>query len=982
MSQERQLRNKVKQYRATKVVFYLLGLPLFVLVVFLSSIRFIGNDPFTGNSEWATQLGFFKDINILFTSPALYGVWIAFGMWLLIAIVHIILSKTVKSRRARTLSVVAFTLVVMLGGMFVIDGVLGAKVAAIAENAPSGVVVQDYKSQLSYYRTVSSGKHSANMTELLIDQVETLEKVYHVEMEGVNKTGVAGAISNKPVTYYDIISDDGERGVDISFRLNAAKNKYELDYSGSGNEFAGDGEITEKVEGKQLVELAPNSKNELVINGEVYSHYFPKLRTDLRGRNCYVWYCKDMESVGWTLEKESVKTDGIYGEGIYANNGLLSDGWIFSFDNVLRILDDYYSAKEEIDANDYSTYYKEIYADAVERREEYYNGDDTDPWLKELYNSEAIRLANFSLTRGELDALIARVGSLLGDNKLFDYLLINPDNFIGDLGELGNQISSLTGPLSKLFEQLNAGLPLSSFGVNSATITTISNVFNDYLFENGRQPINASEIYVCASYKANDCFGREQDHLYIALVGDSGKLYDANDNPVATKGSDGNWYLDSDGSRFDVTPVADSKPLKMKDSQGNEYHFAIDTSENFKDRIFVDIDFDNDFNEDTGVYDFDFNTLSAFLNGALNNVYGKFVTGGSLESTINTVVGIVKGIGLLKQFETENGNMLGLSISGIDIPLAILDSEGNISEFKIDINGILETVLSGLYSYNSAVFKPVWEFYVNPDFDEVDDAIKLNNPEYLAQVAFMKYERAQYEATVHGKMIGSILVGDTLGEGNYPSSFGLATSVAVKQLMSDLSYQPVYFPLYALREMLMLFTGIVVLFYFISFVAAQYEEDFASGKRALRTKKPRKHNAKVIKEMNLDEMSKEADELLEEHYGVSSAAVAEDVADTSGTNKEESANIANEVAEQANDEESANADNEVAETVNDEEVINVSAQANDEEAAITNREDIVQNEDVVDTPEQVNVEENADINNEVGGNTQIPVDENSDKEVR
>ena len=40
--------------------------------------------------------------------------------------------------------------------MFIIDGVYTARLEKIAEAAPEGVVVKDYKTHLSYYRTQTS----------------------------------------------------------------------------------------------------------------------------------------------------------------------------------------------------------------------------------------------------------------------------------------------------------------------------------------------------------------------------------------------------------------------------------------------------------------------------------------------------------------------------------------------------------------------------------------------------------------------------------------------------------------------------------------------------------------------------------------------------------------------------------------------------------------------------------------------------------
>ena len=63
--------------------------------------------------------------------------------------------------------------------------------------------------------------------------------------------------------------------------------------------------------------------------------------------------------------------DGVYGTGIYNSNGMLSDGWAFSLDNVLNILEDYYSAQEEIAANKYDSKFESMYTKAVKARERY-----------------------------------------------------------------------------------------------------------------------------------------------------------------------------------------------------------------------------------------------------------------------------------------------------------------------------------------------------------------------------------------------------------------------------------------------------------------------------------------------------------------------------------------------------------------------------------------------------------------------------------
>ena len=61
MSQNQQYQ-KVKLYRALKIVFYMLGLPLFMVAVCFTTIKFLGHDPFMGDTATTSALGFFMQI--------------------------------------------------------------------------------------------------------------------------------------------------------------------------------------------------------------------------------------------------------------------------------------------------------------------------------------------------------------------------------------------------------------------------------------------------------------------------------------------------------------------------------------------------------------------------------------------------------------------------------------------------------------------------------------------------------------------------------------------------------------------------------------------------------------------------------------------------------------------------------------------------------------------------------------------------------
>lgn len=794
MSQNQQYK-KVKLFRVLKVVFYMLGLPLFLFAVFCSAVKFIGHDPFVGTSEFANQLGFFYSFEELITSPALYGIWIAFAIWAFISIVHIILSKVVKNRRSRMVAMLAICLVVMLGSAFCMDAVFESKITQMQNDAPAGVTVEDYKTQLSYYRALSSAKDGNDYTSNVINQIELLQKVYNVEMQGVNKSGVAGNISNKPITYYNIIDDNGEVGVDISFAV-GEDGLYRLNVDGANN-IVGDGEITQEIEGKQVVRLAPNGNGELVINGKVYSHYFAKEQIFKDGSSRYVWYTKDMMPLG-TEFGDAVTVniqDGVYGEAIYNQTGLLSDGWVFSLDNVLKILADYYKGKAIVEKYDADGILgKDIHEMGVEMREEYYNGsaigdgiqlDEANAaWMIALFNQEVQMTERFSLTRGDIDLLISKVGGLLGKNSLFDFLL--KPNDTGDtglddvLGQAG--LGSVADLIKPILTQLQNGMSLAGVVNNDATMATIIDIVKAIVGYTGE----IKDLYIVLAYDgATDGMGVERNNLYLAIVKDNGAGAIGTDKRHVNDGGD----------------------------------------------VLIDIDFSAGIiDEETGDYAFDLDHLSEFLNKTINGLLSHFNID-LKEILVDNTIGKLLGGLLIKDIEVNGTTYKGLVISGISIPL--FDENYNA---QIDITSILQNLLSGLYSYQSAVFKPAWEFYEL--IDSMDDEF------VLVAKGYAMMERAEYEASTHGALIGSVLLGDTLGAGTYSSSFGLADLQSVQQVQADLAYKPEFYPLFALRDCLMFFTGIVILFYFLSFVAAEREIEYATGKKLPKEKKAKKQGKK------------------------------------------------------------------------------------------------------------------------------------------
>lgn len=853
MSQNQQYQ-KVKLYRALKIVFYMLGLPLFMVAVCFTTVKFLGHDPFMGDTATTSALGFFMQIESYVTAPALYGVWIAFALWAIISIVHIILAKTVKSSRVRMFAVVATCLVVMLVAGFVMDAAFESQIEQIAADAKKsygdGVTVADYKTQLSYYRNLSSNAFKKNETNNLIEKIDLLKKAYNVGMEGQDKGGVAGNISNKPVTYGYLISDekDGmvEVGVDISFKTDETTGASKVNVDKNNNIEAGDGLITD-VERNQIVELKPID-GKLVINGVTYSNYWYKEKgyktvqydtkkgkwvtvTPNKKKNdqfVYVWYSKDLMPVGTVYVDEKGKelpegaaggtvsvvntTEGDFGTGIYNPNGLFSDGWVFSLYNVLEILEDYYESQALVTSGDYKDEVAMIIQNAIDARDAYYT---TEASARETayYEQEVYFTDRFSLTHGRLDYLVAQVGALLGDNHLFDLLLdknasgdYGASEILKDLAEkiplinefevnFDGQKTTIAKIIAPILTKLEKGWSLKDMGVDmnkTVSSTTIGGLIKAAAGITGEYELkNASLVLV---YKG-EIFGQKKDHLYIALV------------------------------RSDEAGNMGTNPAKA--TEGGD--------------VLLDIDFDNTLlGEDD--YAFDLDHLSQFLNTAIDGIVKMF--GVDLCKYIvddflpKTVIGL-----FVKDMTVDGVNYKGLSISGINIPLLryttyTVDNKTHYNFYAaVDITAILVNVLQGLYSYQSPLIKPFWEF-IDPEMGEVDAAVK-------------KFYKAQYEAQTYGKMIGSILVGDTLGAGTYPSALGLTDLNSVRQVKVDLSYKPNMYPLFSLRDMIMFFTGLVVFFYFLSFVCAEKEREYANGTAVVEERK--KRNKKKGKDVLQDE---------------------------------------------------------------------------------------------------------------------------------
>ena len=393
-------KNKVKLFRTLKVVFYCLGLPLFIFAVIITAAtEYVGEFAYAGLAD--TEL--FASMKVLFNGTALYGVWVAAGVWLLIAIVHIILVKTVKNRRARTMLVGIVTLVAMLAPVVVMDLVLPVTLDKIAADAPEGVTIASYEDEKGHFYTRTSaswtadGKYESN-NYYFITGVEDFLRTYNIGMGGGTKSGVANNTSNVPVRFGDLYIE----GVGAPYADSAFANK--VVKSGT----------TVTVNGESVT--VSDSTEQLIVDGTVFADYYYGTANGL-------WY---------RTSATAQMGDGVYGYASYNSNGMLSDGYVYGIDVALEILEDYYySQKRMTELSNEATLGgytipsdAEIKAAAAQAREEYYSENGAaSGYEKWLWNKQTAISEDFSLTQAELETVLDALGGAIGD-ALGDELVV------------------------------------------------------------------------------------------------------------------------------------------------------------------------------------------------------------------------------------------------------------------------------------------------------------------------------------------------------------------------------------------------------------------------------------------------------------------------------------------------------------------------------------------------------------------------------
>ena len=447
-------KNKVKLFRTLKVVFYCLGLPLFALAVVLTAAtEYVGEFAYVGMAE--TEL--FASMKVLFNGTALYGVWVAAGVWLIIAISHIIIAKTVKNRRARTFIVAAVTLVVMLVPVVVMDIAIPIRLDRIQADAPEGVTIASYEDEKGHFYTRTSaswtadGKYESN-NYYFITAVEDFLKTHNIGMYGGTKSGTANNTSNTPVTYGRLYLDS--EGIAPFESETAIADK--LVKIGT----------TITVGGQELA-VTQNGDGLLQIGDMVFTEYY-------YGASNGLWY---------RTSATAQMGDGKYGYASYNSNGMLSDGYVYGLDSALEILEDYYYSQMMITelenaatmAGTTLPTYDEIISGASAAREAYYTdpSSEASDYERWLWGKQTAISEDFSLTQGELATVLNALGGAIG-------------------GALGETVETVLGILPGLLGDMIVANEDGSYTINitdtaTGAVTVSITIAVGDAFDNGTQ---------------------------------------------------------------------------------------------------------------------------------------------------------------------------------------------------------------------------------------------------------------------------------------------------------------------------------------------------------------------------------------------------------------------------------------------------------------------------------------------------------------
>lgn len=243
------LRKKQNRYRVLKTISYLLGLPLFVVVVFVASIPFMNADAF-GETKY-------------------YGLIIAAGIWLVSIVLQIIISLITKSFTARTLFMVIVTLIFTVGGSIFCDYYLNGKIEEINENevyASHEVELDGIRYQAGWVITWTGNK--ASLTDEYVGEIGKFCSIYNINYKSqlyggtdddgndINPDGSIVTYVKEDDAYYSpngLYADGYVFGVKQALKviIDYNQSKFDIEHDEVKGE---DGEISYKKNGKDADE--------------------------------------------------------------------------------------------------------------------------------------------------------------------------------------------------------------------------------------------------------------------------------------------------------------------------------------------------------------------------------------------------------------------------------------------------------------------------------------------------------------------------------------------------------------------------------------------------------------------------------------------------------------------------------------------------------------------------------------------------------
>lgn len=404
-------KKKIELFRILKVISYLAGFPLLVLMVLIDSMPFQKTDVF-GDTAWNAVI-------------------IVAAIWAFVTCIQIVLKLLGTKQKVRTVVALLLTFALLIGPAVLIESVWTKKVEAIAEEAPEGVNVKTFQKQAGYYNATTKGKGS--YVEDVNANVQKVLNIYNIGYEAIQKSR---DLANRPLLDLNgnILRVDADNGGSkkatsgtlllykddgTSAQVGTWKSEAGVDFDGNDVTLY-DLTFNEDVcaAGTEFLDMVPASNGWWYFNKTVL----------------HIETLEDYERAFNGGYREDYKLPNYYagafiGEGYYSPNGMLADGNVFSLESALMILEDYNLA-----VNKYGSTLDAEYAAAVAAAQA------SDEWQAYIatdeYAANTADSIKYYLTAEELDVVLGIVGGKLeGSNLLTLASLLLDETVIAQIND-------------------------------------------------------------------------------------------------------------------------------------------------------------------------------------------------------------------------------------------------------------------------------------------------------------------------------------------------------------------------------------------------------------------------------------------------------------------------------------------------------------------------------------------------------------------